>query len=307
MGKLTCALAKQIDLLSYLASLGYQPKKIRGQDHWYLSPLREEMTPSFKVDKKLNIWYDHGIGKGGDLIDFGTLYFGCTISDLLQKLSLQPIPSFSFHPPLQRAGLALAVEKKNNPEPKIVIVDTRAISDKPLIDYLGERGISADVASRTCREVDFLLYGKKHTVIGFLNNAGGYELRSKNFKGSSTPKDITFINNGAKEVAVFEGFFNYLSYLQIHNTQLPNLTNCLVLNSLSFFEKSRPLMEKHRQVNLYLDRDKAGIKCTEQSLKTNHHLYKDQSHFYKDYKDLNDWLKSRPPDVKQSRRIGRSF
>jgi hypothetical protein len=52
---------------------------VRNQDHWYLSPLREEKTPSFKVDRRINVWYDHGTGKGGDLIDFGTLFYRCTV------------------------------------------------------------------------------------------------------------------------------------------------------------------------------------------------------------------------------------
>ena len=54
---------KQVDLVEYLEKLGHQPKKIRGNDYWYLSPLRTETEPSFKVNRKLNAWYDHGMGK----------------------------------------------------------------------------------------------------------------------------------------------------------------------------------------------------------------------------------------------------
>jgi hypothetical protein len=39
-----------------------------------------------------------------------------------------------------------------------------------------------------------------------------------------------------------------------------------VLNSLSFYEKFRNLMEKHEQVSLYPDRDKAGMNCVQQAL-----------------------------------------
>ena len=90
--------AKQIDLVDYLAALGHRPQKIRNKDYWYLSPLREEKTPSFKVNRSLNAWYDHSIGKGGNLIDFGILYFNCTVSDLLQHLSqYQSTPISFFH------------------------------------------------------------------------------------------------------------------------------------------------------------------------------------------------------------------
>ena len=64
MKKLTSAEAKQINMLDYLTALGHHPEKIRNKDYWYLSPLREEKTPSFKVNRSLNAWYDHGIGKG---------------------------------------------------------------------------------------------------------------------------------------------------------------------------------------------------------------------------------------------------
>ena len=66
MEKLTCRGAKQIDLVDYLASLGHQPQKVNNQDYWYLSPLRDEKTPSFKINRKLNVWYDHATGKGGN-------------------------------------------------------------------------------------------------------------------------------------------------------------------------------------------------------------------------------------------------
>jgi hypothetical protein len=48
MEKLTCADAKRLDLVDYLASLGYQPQKVRNPDYLYLSPLREEKHPPLK-------------------------------------------------------------------------------------------------------------------------------------------------------------------------------------------------------------------------------------------------------------------
>ncbi|MBD0369096.1 MAG: DNA primase, partial [Flavisolibacter sp.] len=39
-----CAEANMIKLVAYLNDLGYPPQKIRGNDYWYLSPLRQEKT-----------------------------------------------------------------------------------------------------------------------------------------------------------------------------------------------------------------------------------------------------------------------
>ena len=55
---MSCQQARQIDLVEYLSQLGYNPQKVKGPDHWYLSPFRKERTPSFKVNRRLNVWYD---------------------------------------------------------------------------------------------------------------------------------------------------------------------------------------------------------------------------------------------------------
>ncbi|SKA06575.1 CHC2 zinc finger [Chitinophaga eiseniae] len=311
MKNLMCAEAKQIDLVDYLASLGHQPQKVRNHDYWYLSPLRDEKTPSFKVNRQLNVWYDHGTGKGGNLVDFGTLYFNCSVADLLQRLSQrQPAPAFSFHPPTtlgsqHPAPASFAGEKKDTPDSKIVILDARPLKEQSLLDYLQKRCIPVEIASHFCKEVDFLLYGKKHSVIGFQNNAGGYELRNENFKGSSSPKDITFVDNRTEQIVVFEGFFSFLSFCTINRNQQAPLTNCLVLNSLSFFEKSRQLMEQYKQVHLILDRDTAGMNHTRKALQWDGNKYIDRSDFYHGRKDLNDWLIHHHHSQKESQRIGR--
>lgn len=157
-------------------------------------------------------------------------------------------------------------------------------------------GISIQTAERFCREVVYEINGRKYFAIGFKNNAGGYELRNPFFKGSSTPKDITTIKTASNEIAVFEGFFDFLSFKTIHQNGVLAKSNILVLNSLSFFEKARPFLEQHDVINLYLDRDKSGQNSTRYALSLSR-KYKDKSDLYKNYKDLNDWMMN----------IGKSF
>jgi len=301
----TCAEAKEIDLVDYLFSLGFKPTKIRNNDYWYLSPLRDETEASFKVNRRLNIWYDFGIGKGGNLIDFGTLYYKCSISALLEKLKQN---SLSFHPQQSlitnnsdsflKRSLKSAIDCEiTADEKKIKIVSVKTISNPSLCRYLHERRIPLDIVNLYCKEVLFEMNDKNYYAVGFKNNSRGYELRNQFFKGSSSPKDVTLIDNGeAKEVAVFEGFFSFLSYQSINKNQEQSLANLpvrqigfLILNSLTFFEKSKPLLENHACIHLFLDRDKAGLKQTKEALKMSHH-YKDESTVYKGYKDMNDWL-----------------
>ncbi|HMH35256.1 MAG TPA: CHC2 zinc finger domain-containing protein [Puia sp.] len=83
----TCAELNNLDIVDYLASIGHFPRKIKGHNYWYLSPLRTEKTPSFKVNRNLNRWKDFGTGEGSSLVDFGIRYFNCTIKELLITLS----------------------------------------------------------------------------------------------------------------------------------------------------------------------------------------------------------------------------
>jgi hypothetical protein len=293
MEKFNCKIANQMDLVTYLMTLGYEPSKIKNQDYWYLSPLRKEDTPSFKVSQKLNFWYDHAIGKGGNLVDFGIAYFNCSISEFLQILngnSVSSTLSSSINNNSRQSSRSIPTSEKDVHLDRIVIVDVRPLESKLLLGYLEKRGIGKELAKQHCKEVDFSLNGRKQTVIGFENISGGYELRGEKFKGSSSPKDITFIDTQNKSIAVFEGFFDYLSFLEINKNSDKLQTNFLILNSLSFFNNCRELMDKHQEVSLYLDRDAAGMKCTQEALQRQATKYVDQSFLYEQKKDLNEWL-----------------
>jgi hypothetical protein len=221
--------ARQVDLVSYLAQLGHHPVQVRHPNYWYLSPLREEKTPSFKINQKLNRWYDHGLGVGGNLIDFAIRYHGCTIRELLQSLK----ENLSFPPP---APIREKIQPAENENP-VIILRERPLWSFSLCRYLQQRSIPLELAKRYCQEVVYHLNGKTHVAIGFKNDAGGYELRQPSTKISSSPKSMTTFQNGAPEVAVFEGFFDFLSYLKILPLQAKKQTDFLVLNSVSFFKR----------------------------------------------------------------------
>lgn len=310
MKVVSCAEVNQIDMVDYLSKLGHTPQKIRNQDYWYLSPLRDEKTASFKVNRNNNVWFDHALGKGGRLVDFGILYHKCIIKEFLEKIQNEKGLIVSFH----QQHFSVAGEKKKiaNPEGKIQVISSGTITDAGLQKYLAERKIPMAIVSQFCEQVCFELYNKKHLAIGFKNNCGGYELRNHYFKGSSTPKEprlISFLN--ANTLSVFEGFFSFLSFQTLKQTTvntnnlLPERqTDFLILNSLSFFEKSRGRMENYTSVHLYLDRDSMGQKCTQEALKWSV-KYCDKSKLYRHHKDLNDYLiKSENPKLKESKQRG---
>jgi len=277
--KLSLGEAKEMDMVEYLSRLGYKPTKIRKVDYWYLSPLRDEKTPSFKVNRKLNRWYDHGLGKGGNLIDFAILYGNCTIGEFLQKLN----GDFSFHQPVFHQPEPLKTEKKLN------ILQEYSISSFALLRYLEQRRIPIDIADRFCREVRYELNDKIYYGIGFKNDSGGYEIRNPYFKASSSPKDITTIKNKAEEAIVFEGFIDFLSFMAIHNNQPASESDFVILNTVSFFERARPFMEQHASIRLYLDRDTTGQNYSHYALSLSD-KYRDESSLYEHHKDFNDWV-----------------
>jgi DNA primase len=72
--------AKQIPIEHFLNKLNHKPVKSSGNDLWYKSPLHEDNTPSFKVNKILNSWYDFGISEGGSIIDLVCTMFNDNVS-----------------------------------------------------------------------------------------------------------------------------------------------------------------------------------------------------------------------------------
>jgi len=145
------------------------------------------------------------------------------------------------------------------------------------------------LAEKYCQEVRYELHEKNYVALGFKNDTGGYELRNPYFKASSSPKDITTFKNGSAEATVFEGFFDFLSYLARLKNQEQRPTDFLILNSVSFFQKARPILEQYQAINLYLDRDNTGKNVTHEALKISP-KYQDKSGSYQLHKGLNDWL-----------------
>jgi len=279
--RLSIADVKEMDIVDYLSTLGHEPAKIRTSDFWYHSPLREENTPSFKVNRRLNRWYDHGLGKGGNLIDFAILYHGCTVGEFLQNLG--------GHLSLQKPGVSRPVLEAEQDDNHIKVLGDFYLSSYALLRYLEQRRIPVDIADKYCREVRYELNGKTYYGIGFKNDLGGYEIRNPYFKTSSSPKGITTFDNGAKDVVVFEGFTDFLSFKSIHQNEPENRFDFAVLNSVSFFEKARPFMEQHDMIRLYLDRDATGQNYSRYAISLNE-KYKDESSLYQNHKDLNDWV-----------------
>jgi hypothetical protein len=290
---------RELDLVYLLEMLGHDEvsRKKNDTDYWYLSPLRNEQTASFHINRTANEWYDFGLMAGGNPVDFLLRYHGCSVSELLDKMnvSFSPHQLYLHEPDLHegRAGV----------ESKLVVRDVRSLYAYPLKNYLHERSISVAVADRFCKDVSYEINGRSYYGIGFQNDAGGWEIRNKNFKQSSSPKDITCLGSGAASAHVFEGFMDFLSYQALHPYQDPLTVDFVVLNGAGLFDRALPFLEAHSQVHLWLDRDVTGLAYRDYALSLGNR-YRDESGLYSDFKDLNDWLRCKGEVKKPALRLG---
>jgi 5S rRNA maturation endonuclease (ribonuclease M5) len=232
------------------------------------------------VSLKLNRWYDFGIGEGGNVIDLICKISNCSVAEALQFLS-DEVPPFKFQ------GSTVNTSLKNSGN---ILIKVQPITRSYLKKYVRSRGISLQIARKYCKEVGYECHGKTYYAIGLQNNENGWELRNLYFKTSSSPKSYTYLQNNKDNLMICEGMFDLLSMAELYPQELNN-SDIIVLNSLSFLSQITSTFKSYKSIDLYLDNDASGKKNTTELLRYYPHI-KDQSHRYKNYKDLNEKLAS---------------
>ena len=271
---------REIPIADFLNAMGIQPQKQKGGILWYNAPYRTERTPSFKVDTNKNVWFDFGTGKGGDIFDLAGAVIGS--EDFLLRAAFIARSGACPLPVMEQSP------RKKEREPSFEDIWTRPLLNGRLLGYLEERGIDAHVAIPNCEEVRYRVHGKRYYAIGFRNDAGGLELRNRFFKGCIPPKDISLKRNGSDVCAVFEGFMDYLSAIQLGII----VSDWLVLNSVSNVEKAVKALQGYERIECFLDNDEAGRRTFQRLYECFGEKVIDRSSLYADYKDLNDYLLS---------------
>ena len=145
--------------------------------------------------------------------------------------------------------------------PALRILSDASLRHPALVGYLASRGIVPPVAAAFCREVRYEINGRAFFAVGFRNDAGGWELRSERFKGGSSPKHITTIDNRSDTVIAFEGFMDFLAYLSLKYPERLRI-DAAVLNSVVNLPKAVPFISRHPVIRTFFDNDEAGRKAT---------------------------------------------
>lgn len=283
---MTIEQAKSIAIAEYLQSCGITPTRVQGNSLWYLSPLRSEGEPSFKVNQSRNEWYDLGLGKGGDIVSLAMQMQGTgSVAYALNAIentipNIKPL-SFSF--------------RQQESFDRFEDITVKPLGNAALLQFLAERQIPASLAGQSCQEVYYKHNGKPYFAIAFGNEQGGYELRNKYFKGCFAPKAVTAIQNGTTSCCLFEGFMDYLSYMVLkqRNNPAPSIIkerDYFILNSTGNTPKLLDRLARYEQIYCYLDNDEAGMRTTIDIQQRYGVKVSDQSVHYRGYKDLNDYL-----------------
>lgn len=278
---------KSIPLAAFLSRLGHELAARKGTKFWYRSPLRQEQTPSFKVDTALNCWYDFGLGKGGNIIDLAAeLYQSTDLRYLMRCIANSyPVPSVqtvaSSYPPRHSA-------------PGMERFDVVPLEHRALVAYLQERGIPAHIVKANCKEAHYSVNGKSYFAVAFENVSRGWELRSRYFKGCRGRKDISYLpwarDGPSTECAMFEGFIDYLSALTLG---IISGADAIILNSVVNVNKAVPYLRNYTVINCYLDNDNAGQTALAELTAIYGSTVIDHSTLYSESNDLNDFLVNR--------------
>lgn len=291
--------AKSIPVSYLLEKLGIKPTRKSQRETWYLSPFRNEKTASFHVNEKRNIWFDFGIGQGGDIIDLGRNILAAqkqshSVSDALQWIhtiagmpfQTSLVPSYNFI-------------EDHTEDPVLIVKSVKSLFNKGLLNYLEQRGIPESVGIKSLKEVR--IYNTKTQknifALGLINESDAYEVRNPFFKGCIGPKDISFIrgiNDKPMGIHLFEGFMDYLSAITNQNGKL-FADDVIILNSLSCIKMAIPYIQGYgyQKAFTWMDNDSSGQSATlflenlcsnEQGLE-----HRPMNDIYKPFKDLNAW------------------
>jgi hypothetical protein len=285
---MNAAQARQIPILNLLSHFGFKPNIQKQNQVWFISPLRPtEKTPSFKVDLLKNLWYDHGLGQGGNALDLAARLLNN--SDIPQILAYLRSHNFgtaqTTHTqpilPFDKESENLPAAEAGGPQ----ITEVIYLQHPSLIQYVEKRCIPFEIAKRWLREIHYVNAGRKWFALGFENDRGGYEIRSPMFKGAIQPKAPTTILRNTGQLVVFEGFMDFLSWMVLSG-ELSQHRDVLVLNSIVFVSRVEKLLTQYTQIELFLDNDDSGKRVKQEF--PPHCI--DRSIDYSNYKDLNEYL-----------------
>ena len=274
--------------------LDYLGKPIRKTSSgWYLyrCPWKDDNHPSLNVSPDGRVWHDQSTGDKGGLIEL--VMTSLNTKDLSRVCA--EFNSFSF-----LSSKSFNNQKENDIECSLFkSFEVMHLQSKGLFAYLYQRKVNIEIAKQYLMEAHYSFDertdGSYLYALAYANDKGGYELRSRpyrgnpeGYKGCTSPKGITthFTIENAP-VVVFEGFMDMLSWVTLTDGVKHNL---VVMNSVVNKEATVELLQSiSDKVYLCLDNDKGGDEATAFIKNVLPSVIDYRSH-YADCKDVNEYL-----------------
>ena len=277
---------KNIPLVELLGKLNIFPVRITENRALYYALNRFEKTPSLSIELKKNKAIDYGTGKVYDAVSLIQEIHNCSVSDALKIISEKNFSSFQKQEKFENK--TNFKEEKNY---RILKVEDE-ITHPTLIQYLQKRKVLEH--KKLLKEIHYEVKNKegiwkKYFSVGFPNqHKNSFEISSPIWKGCLGKKDIVLIENDSSIINIFEGFWDYFSFISLEKFHQNIKSDFIILNSLSLLNKLTNF-EKYITIFVWFDNDNVGKSCTK-LLENKFKNVKDCSEFYskKNCKDLNE-------------------
>ena len=288
---------------------GKDPKSGRSY-YVYLAAYRGETNPSLSVyfgKKGIWLWKDLASGEYGTSLDllvkFGffltwreaAVYIAQKYLGATNERVDKPTPVHRAHTPVTSCHQASKTDYPGK------ILGLYPIQGSPAQKYITMiRRIPITIASQ------YLAYAryrypnqdKEYFGMAWPTLKGGWSIRwakdlgphkGKTFVGqagiSYYPASAQMISDSC---AVFEGMFDFLSFIALNNGIAP--CDAIVLNSTSYANQAIEMLGEYGIINCYLDNDDAGRRATEVIRTTFGDAVEDHAAEYIEFNDLNDYL-----------------
>jgi hypothetical protein len=236
-------------IVEYLAKCGYTPVNKTGKYRSYYSILTREGNPSMKVNTATNRWHDYSAKKGGSIIDLVMAMENMTFREAVKFLEEENTVHKVEYVPTRS-------------EPGVKIHSVLDITDEKLISYfVADRKINKDVLLKYCKQVEFSFPmgknpDKSHVAVGFKTFMNSWELRSSWIKICSPPKSFSLVKGRSRDVNIFEGYTDFLSYMTFYGLQEPEY-DTYILNGVGQINLIKPFVSG-KKIYYWGDNDTAG-------------------------------------------------
>lgn len=210
--------ANSIPLGDILSHYGYEPSRRYGGYDMYRSPFRSDTSPSFKVFREENRWYDFGDGTYGRAVDLVMRVENCSFPQAMKELGrMRTSPQLSM-PSIRKPE---TVSGRLPAAAPMTVLKVIPVQNRHLLDYAASRGIDGEIVRKYCVEVHYCFERnpREKYALGFANDHRGFELRNSMFKGrgalgkirSFLPENVILVNESER---LYPGCNDFNEFLQ---------------------------------------------------------------------------------------------